>query len=66
MFFDQFLLGIKRGMNGKLPVIDDGKVVGIITSTDIVNLLAVCAEEDMRDMYFHSVAKIYANYSPYN
>ena len=50
----------------KLPVIDDGKVVGIITSTDIVNLLAVCVEEDMRDMYFHSVAKIYANYSPYN
>ena len=50
----------------KLPVIDDGKVVGIITSTDIVNLLAVCVEDDMRDMYFHSVAKIYTNYSPYN
>jgi len=50
----------------KLPVIDDGKVVGIITSTDIVNLLAVSVEEDMRDMYFHSVAKIYTNYSPYN
>jgi len=50
----------------KLPVIDDGKVVGIVTSTDIVNLLAVCVEEDMRDMYFHSVAKIYTNYSPYN
>ncbi|HEY5736072.1 MAG TPA: CBS domain-containing protein [Nitrosopumilus sp.] len=50
----------------KLPVIDDGKVVGIITATDIVNLLAVSVEEDMRDMYFHSVAKIYSNYSPYN
>jgi len=50
----------------KLPVIDDGKVVGIITATDIVNLLAVSVEEDMRDMYFHSVAKIYTNYSPYN
>ena len=50
----------------KLPVIDDGKVVGIITSTDIVNLLAVCVEDDMRDMYFHSIAKIYTNYSPYN
>ena len=54
-----------RGIR-KLPVIDDEKVVGIITSTDIVNLLAVCVEEDMRDMYFHSVAKIFANYSPYN
>ncbi|MDH5430729.1 MAG: CBS domain-containing protein [Nitrosopumilus sp.] len=50
----------------KLPVIDNGKVVGIITATDIVNLLAVSVEEDMRDMYFHSVAKIYTNYSPYN
>ena len=54
-----------RGIR-KLPVIDDENVVGIITSTDIVNLLAVCVEEDMRDMYFHSVAKIFANYSPYN
>jgi len=45
----------------KLPVIDDGKVVGIITATDIVNLLSVSVEDDMRDMYFHSVAKIYTN-----
>lgn len=54
-----------RGVR-KLPVIDDENVVGIITATDIVNLLAVCVEEDMRDMYFHSVVKIYTNYSPYN
>jgi CBS domain-containing protein len=54
-----------RGVR-KLPVISEDKVVGIITATDIVNLLAVCVEEDMRDMYFHSVAKIYTNYSPYN
>ncbi len=50
----------------KLPVLDDENVVGIITATDIVNLLAVCVEEDMKDMYFHSVAKIFENYSPYN
>jgi len=50
----------------KLPIIDDGNVVGIITATDIVNLLSVSVEDDMRDMYFHSVAKIYTNYSPYN
>ena len=37
----------------KLPVIDDGNVVGIITATDIVNLLSVSVEDDMRDMYFH-------------
>ncbi len=50
----------------KLPVIDNENVVGIITATDIVNLLAVCVEDDVRDMYFHSVVKIYTNYSPYN
>ncbi len=50
----------------KLPVIDDGNVIGIITATDIVNLLSVSVEDDMRDMYFHSVEKIYTNYSPYN
>ncbi len=54
-----------RGIR-KLPVINDEKVVGIITATDIVNLLAVCVEEDVRDMYFHSVVKIFTNYNPYN
>jgi len=54
-----------RGIR-KLPVVDGENIVGIITATDIVNLLAVCLEDDMKDMYFHSVAKIYENYSPYN
>ncbi len=53
-----------RGIR-KLPVIDDEKVVGIITATDIVNLLAVCVEEDLRDMYLHTVVKIFKDYSPY-
>ena len=50
----------------KLPVINDKNVVGIITARDIVNLLAVCVEDDVRDMYFHSVVKIFRDYSPYN
>ena len=50
----------------KLPVIKNEQVIGMITATDIVNLLAVCVEEDMRDMYFHSIVKIFSNYSPYN
>ncbi len=54
-----------RGIR-KLPVLDGENVIGIITATDIVNLLAVCIEEDVRDMYFHSVVKIFTNYSPYN
>ena len=53
-----------RGIR-KLPVIDDEKVIGIITTTDIVHLLAVCVEEDMRDMYFHTVVKLFSDYSPY-
>ena len=54
-----------RGIR-KLPVVEDDLVVGIITSTDIVGLLAVCVEDDVRDMYFRSLVKIYSNYSPYN
>ena len=50
----------------KLPVVDGDNVVGIITARDIVNLLAVCVEDDVRNMYFHSVVKIFSNYSPYN
>ncbi len=50
----------------KLPVIEDEKVVGIVTARDIVSLLAVCVEDDVRDMYFHSVVKIFSGYSPYN
>ena len=55
----------ERGIR-KLPVLNDDKVVGMITATDIVNLLAVSVEADMRDVYFHSVARIYTNYDPYN
>ncbi len=54
-----------RGIR-KLPVMDNENIVGIITATDIVNLLAVSLEDDMKAMYFHSVAKIFENYSPYN
>jgi len=54
-----------RGIR-KLPVIDGENIVGIITATDIVNLLAVSLEDDVKDMYFHSVAKIFENYDPYN
>ena len=53
-----------RGIR-KLPVIDNEKVIGIITTTDIVHLLAVCVEEDMRDMYLHTVVKLFSDYSPY-
>jgi len=52
-----------RGIR-KLPVIDGENIVGIITATDIVNLLAVCVEDE-REMYFDSMVKIFENYTPY-
>ena len=54
-----------RGIR-KIPVIDNDKVIGIITSTDLVNQLAVSTEEDIIKMYHQSVVKIYKQYNPYN
>ena len=50
----------------KLPVIENEQVIGIVTSTDLVNQLAVSTEEDIRKMFHESVIKVYKNYSPYN
>ncbi|MBI3255203.1 MAG: CBS domain-containing protein [Nitrosarchaeum sp.] len=54
-----------RGIR-KLPVIEDDKVIGIITSTDLVNQLAISTNEDIRKMYHESIIKVYKQYSPYN
>ena len=50
----------------KLPVIENDKVVGIITATDLVNQLAIATEDDIQKMYHESVIKVYKQYSPYN
>ena len=47
-----------RGVR-KIPVIDEDKVVGIVTATDLVNQFAVSTEEDMKNMYYQSLAKIF-------
>jgi len=52
-----------RGIR-KLPVIDNDKVIGIITATDLVNQFAICTEEDLRNMYCQTICKIYQQ-SPY-
>jgi CBS domain-containing protein len=44
----------------KIPVIDEDKVVGIVTATDLVNQFAVSTEEDMKNMYYQSITKIFA------
>jgi len=53
-----------RGIR-KLPVIEDDKVVGIVTATDLVKQFAVCTEGDLQKMYCESIVKIYDHYSPY-
>lgn len=54
-----------RGVR-KIPIIDEDKIIGIVTATDIVNQLAISTEEDMIKMYHQSVVKIYERYNPYN
>ena len=48
-----------RGIR-KLPVIDDDKVVGIVTATDIVNKFAHATEDEVKRMHHHELAKIYS------
>ena len=43
----------------KIPVIDEDKVVGIVTATDLINQFAVSTEEDMKNMYYQSITKIF-------
>jgi len=49
----------------KIPVIDDEKVIGIVTATDLVNQFAVCTEDDMRKMYYQSITRIFNQQQPY-
>ena len=43
----------------KIPVIEDDKVIGIVTATDLVNQFAVATEEDLKNMYFQTITKIF-------
>ncbi len=53
-----------RGIR-KLPVIDNDKVIGIVTATDLVRQFAVCTGDDLRKMYCESIVKVYHLCSPY-
>ena len=43
----------------KLPVIEEDRLLGIITTSDIVKLFTVCNKEDMRKMYYGALSKIF-------
>ena len=53
-----------RGIR-KLPVIDNDKVIGIVTATDLVRQFAVCTGDDLKKMYCESIVRIYYHCSPY-
>lgn len=42
----------------KLPVIDDGKILGIITTTDLMALFSVLNEEQFYDIFRRQISKI--------
>lgn len=45
----------------KLPVIDGDQLLGIVTASDIVKLFTVCNKEDVRNMYYRALSKIFDN-----
>ena len=53
-----------RGIR-KLPVIDQDKVIGIVTATDLVRQFAMCTGDDLKKMYCESIVRIYEYCSPY-
>jgi CBS domain-containing protein len=53
-----------RGVR-KIPVIDEDKVIGIVTATDLVNQFAVSTQDDIRKMYYESITRIYSHQQPY-
>ena len=46
----------------KVPVIDNGKVVGIVSGTEFLRLFVQASDEDMRNMYQQYVKRIYSKW----
>ncbi len=46
----------------KVPVIDDGKIVGIVSGTEFLRLFVQASDQDMRKMYQEYVKRIYSNW----
>lgn len=43
----------------RLPVLDEDRLLGIVTATDLLKLYTVCNQEDIRNMYYHALTKIF-------
>ena len=46
----------------KVPVIDEGKVVGMVSGTEFLRLFVQASDEEMRKMYQEYVKRIYSNW----
>ena len=46
----------------KIPVIDDGKVIGIVTGTEFLRLFVQATDEDMQKAYQQYVKRVYSNW----
>lgn len=47
----------------RLPVLDEDKLLGIVTTADLIKLYTVCNREDTRNMYYHALTKIFDDYN---
>ncbi len=46
----------------KLPVIDEGRVVGIVTGTEFLRLFVQATDKDMQKAYQQYVKRVYSNW----
>lgn len=46
----------------KVPVIDNGEVVGIVSGTEFLRLFVQASDDDMKNMYQQYVKRIYSNW----
>lgn len=46
----------------KVPVIDEGKVIGIVTGTEFLRLFVQATDEDMKKAYQQYVKRVYSNW----
>jgi CBS domain-containing protein len=46
----------------KIPVIDNGKVVGIVSGTDFLRLFALATDDDMKKAYQQYVKRIFSEW----
>lgn len=47
----------------RLPVVEEDRVLGLVSATDFLRLFTVCNSEDMRKMYYGALARLFEDAS---